>query len=53
MTDQIENAMVVNWWWDESEYGVPSKARMKRERQAYEAEEREDREDGINNSLYL
>ena len=44
MYEQIENSMVVNWWWDEQEYRMPSKARMKRERQAYEAAEREDRE---------
>ncbi len=41
---EIENAMVVDWWWDEEEYHVPSKSRMKRERQAYEEVEREDRE---------
>lgn len=44
MYEQIENRMVVNWWWDEQEYRMPSKARMKRERQAYEEAEREDRE---------
>lgn len=40
MPYQIENQMVVDAWWDEEEYGVPSKARLKRERQAYEEEER-------------
>lgn len=45
MYEQIENRMVVNWWWDEQEYRMPSKARMKRERQAYEEAEREDRKD--------
>lgn len=47
MYEQIENSMVVNWWWDEQEYRMPSKARMKRERQAYEEAEREDRENDI------
>lgn len=41
----IENKMVVDWAWGEIEYGVPSKARMNRERQAYEEAEREDMED--------
>ena len=41
---EIENSMVVDWWWDEKEYCIPSKAQMKRERQAYEEAEREDRE---------
>lgn len=43
MPEMIENPMVLDWWWDESEYGVPNKARMIRERQAYEEAEREDR----------
>lgn len=42
--EMIENAMVVDNWWDEQEYRIPSRARMKRERQAYEEAEREDRE---------
>ena len=41
---EVENPMTVDWWWDEQEYRVPSRARMKRERQAYEEAEREDRE---------
>lgn len=41
---EVENPIVTDWWWDEHEYRVPSRARMKRERQAYEEEEREDRE---------
>ena len=41
---EIENKMVVDWAWDEIEYGVPSRRRIKRERQAYEEAEREDRE---------
>ncbi|WP_297642795.1 hypothetical protein [uncultured Bacteroides sp.] len=39
---EVENPTVVDWWWDEHECRVPSKARMKRERQAYEEAERED-----------
>ncbi len=42
--EMIENAMVVDNWWDEQEYRLPSRAQMKRERQAYEEAEREDRE---------
>ncbi|MBD5543760.1 MAG: hypothetical protein HDR01_05850 [Lachnospiraceae bacterium] len=45
--EQIENKMVVDWAWDEIEYGIPNKRRLNRERQAYEAEEREDREDEL------
>lgn len=41
---EIENPMLVDWWWDELEYGIPNKRRMKRERKAYEEAEREDRE---------
>lgn len=44
MPEIIENPMVLDWWWDELEYGVPSKARLKGERQAYEEAEREDKE---------
>lgn len=44
MPEQIENHMVVDWSWDEVEYGVPNKRRLNRQRQAYEAEEREDKE---------
>lgn len=36
--EQIENSMVVDWWWDEIEYGVPDKRRLKRERETYEDE---------------
>lgn len=46
MTEQIKNRMVVDWVWDEIEYGIPNKRRIKRERQAYEEAEREDRENG-------
>lgn len=45
--ETVENSMVVDWWWDEQEYRVPSKARLKRERQAYEEAEREDRDEYI------
>ncbi len=41
MMEQTENVMVTDYWWDEQEYRVPSRARMKRERQAYEEAERE------------
>lgn len=41
---ELENRMIVDEEWDEIEYGVPSKARLKRERQDYEEAEREDRE---------
>ena len=41
---EIENRMIVDSEWDEIEYGVPSNARLKRQRQAYEEAEREDRE---------
>lgn len=43
--EQIENKMVVDWAWCEIEYGVPSRTRLKRERQAYEEAEREDRKE--------
>lgn len=39
---EVENSMVVDWWWDEQECRLPSRARMKREKQAYEEAERED-----------
>ena len=41
----VENAMVVDWWWGEAEYGVslddyeemhePSRARLRRNREAF------------------
>lgn len=49
MMETTENAMTVDWW-DEQEYRVPSRARMKRERQAYEEAEREDRKNERSNS---
>lgn len=33
MPYQIENRMLVDEEWDEEEYGVPSKARLRREKQ--------------------
>lgn len=42
--EQIENKMVVDWAWDEVEYGVPNKRRLKRLMQDYEDEERGERE---------
>lgn len=41
MPEQIENSMIVDGFWNESEYGVPSGSRLKREREAYEQAERE------------
>lgn len=41
----IENKMVVDEAWDWNERTLPDKERLKRERQAYEEAEREDRED--------
>lgn len=48
MVYPIENAMVVDdhWTWNEPEQ-LPNKQRLKRERQAYEEAEREDREDDV------
>ena len=42
MSEQIENSMVVDGYWNEIEYGVPSSNRLKREREAYEQVEREE-----------
>lgn len=50
---EVENPMVVDWWWDEQEYRMPSRARMKRERQAYEEAEREDRENESRGQGYV
>lgn len=41
----LENRMVMDEEWGEIEYGVPNKRRLKRQKQAYEEAEREDRED--------
>lgn len=45
MVYAIENQMVVDAAWDWNESMSPDKKRLKRERQAYEEAEREDRED--------
>lgn len=45
MPEMVENTMILDWWWDKSEYGVPGKSRLERERQACEEAEREERED--------
>lgn len=42
--NELENRMLIDSEWGEVEYGVPSKARLKRQRQAYEEIEMEDRE---------
>lgn len=39
MPEQIENRMEVDSEWDETEYGVPNKRRLKQERAAYEEAE--------------
>lgn len=39
MPEQIENHMVVDSFWDEIEYGIPSKARLRREKQIIDEEE--------------
>ena len=41
---RTENKTADGWEWDESEYSSPCRHRLKMERQAYEAAEREDRE---------
>ena len=42
MPKPIENSMVVDGYWNEIEYGVPSSNRLRREREAYEQAEREE-----------
>nr|WP_300842341.1 hypothetical protein [uncultured Acetatifactor sp.] len=44
MPEQIENSIDNEHWLDEIEYHYPGRAWLKRERQAYEEAEREDRE---------
>lgn len=29
MAEQIENAMTVDWWWEEEEYGIPLSKKKK------------------------
>ncbi len=43
--ERIENKQVVDWAWNEIEYGVPSGNRLKRIREAYEDAEREEKEE--------
>ena len=43
--NEVENAMVVDQWWDEQDYGVPSKRLLKRLREVYDEAEMEDWED--------
>lgn len=45
MPEQIENSMVVDWHWNEIEYGVSNKARLRKERENYDREEMEDEEE--------
>lgn len=45
MPEQIENSMVVDWWWGEIEYGVPDKSRLRREKRNYDEAEMEDEEE--------
>lgn len=42
--NDVDNILTIDWWWDEQEYGIPSRRRLRRQREAYEEEEREDRE---------
>lgn len=42
MPEQIENHMVVDSFWDEIEYGIPSKTRLRREKQNYDLAELEE-----------
>lgn len=44
MLEQIENSMVVDWYWNEIEYGVPNKSKLERERRIYDEEEIEGEE---------
>lgn len=44
MPEQIENRMVVDHEWDEIEYGIPNKERLRRTREIYDAEERGEEE---------
>lgn len=43
MPEQLENKMVVDWAWNEIEYGVPERSRLKRLKQAYDEQEREEK----------
>ena len=49
MMEQIENAMVVDWWWERFEHGGSLSSRTKNnERSAYEDAEREDSDERKN-----
>lgn len=45
MPEQIENSIVEDWYWNEIEYGVPNKSRLRKERENYDREEMEDEEE--------
>lgn len=38
---EIENSMIIDWWWDEQEYRIPNNHRLKREKQFYEEAEKD------------
>lgn len=42
MPEQIENSMVVDWYWNEIEYGVTNKSRLERERRTFDEMEMEE-----------
>ena len=37
--ERIENAMVVDWYWNEIEYGVPAKQKYDDEEERWEEDE--------------
>lgn len=44
MPEMIENAMLVDPWWDEREYVVPNRHRLEQMRKAYDEAEMEELE---------
>lgn len=48
----IENQVVVDAAWDRNEFMLPDRERLKRERQAYEEAERENRNEQYSSSNY-
>lgn len=38
--EELENSMLVDWFWDETEYGVPDRNRLRRQRETYDEIER-------------
>lgn len=50
-TIEVKNHLGVDWCWDEQECRAPSKARLKRERHAWEEAERNDRKDVISSGI--